>query len=135
MYNMRGCSKRRHIGGTSLAYTGSEMPLPSNPYLAYTGGNGVELNKDPPPLTSGTVFSPGNAQRGGTCSMCNAMSGGKRHRRRHRTKKIRGGGLLPSDLVNVGRYIPYSMNSAYNAIMGYSPPVNPYPTVQPLMHK
>jgi hypothetical protein len=149
MYNMRGCSKRRHIGGTSLAYTGSEMSLPPNPYLAYTGGDGgvsgdgvsnIQPNPGPPPpSTAGTVFSPANPQMGGTCSMCNAMSGGKRHRHRHRrnrTKKMRGGGLFPSDLVNVGRYIPYSMNSAYNAIMGYPQPVNPSPIVQPLItHK
>lgn len=49
-------------------------------------------------------------------------------RRRKRTQ--RGGNLtnfLTQDLVNVGRQIQFGMGSAYNALSGYSAPVNPLP--------
>ena len=39
----------------------------------------------------------------------------------------RGGGILPQDLVNLGRNITYNLGSAYNAINGYPAPVNPMP--------
>ena len=41
--------------------------------------------------------------------------------------KKRGGGLIPQDLVNFGRTFTYGLGSAYNAVNGYSQPVNPLP--------
>jgi hypothetical protein len=38
-----------------------------------------------------------------------------------------GGGLMPQDLVNLGRGFMYNIGSAYNALNGYSAPVNPLP--------
>jgi hypothetical protein len=38
-----------------------------------------------------------------------------------------GGGLIPQDLINLGRDITYNMGSAYNALNGYNGPVNPSP--------
>ena len=52
-------------------------------------------------------------------------------RRNKRTRKMRhlkrGGGLIPQDLVNLGRNITYGFGSAYNAINGYTAPANPMP--------
>jgi hypothetical protein len=42
-------------------------------------------------------------------------------------KKIRGGGLIPQDLVNLGRDVSFNFKSAYNALNGYSAPVSPLP--------
>jgi len=42
-----------------------------------------------------------------------------------RTKK--GGGMISQDLVNLGRSISFNVGSAYNALNGYSAPVNPLP--------
>ena len=42
-------------------------------------------------------------------------------------KKIRGGGLIPQDMVNLGRDVSFNFKSAYNALNGYSAPVSPLP--------
>jgi len=45
-----------------------------------------------------------------------------------RTKKNkRGGGLIPQDLVNMGRNMMFGVGSAYNSLSGYQAPVNPLP--------
>jgi len=49
-----------------------------------------------------------------------ALSGGK-------TRKRRGGGLLPQDLVNMGRQAMFGLNGTFNALVGTSPPANPMP--------
>jgi len=38
-----------------------------------------------------------------------------------------GGGLIPQDLLNLGSDVSYNVKSAYNALNGYSAPVNPLP--------
>lgn len=38
-----------------------------------------------------------------------------------------GGGLIPQDLLNLGSDISFNVKSAYNALNGYSSPVNPLP--------
>jgi hypothetical protein len=54
----------------------------------------------------------------------NSMVGG-RHNKRHKNK--RGGGFIPTDLLNLGRNVNYSINSAYNTLNGHNPPVNHLP--------
>ncbi len=49
------------------------------------------------------------------------LKGGKR-----KTLK-KGGGLMPQDLVNLGREVGFNFKSAYNAINGYKAPINPLP--------
>jgi hypothetical protein len=39
----------------------------------------------------------------------------------------KGGGLVPQDLVNLGRDFNYNFKSAYNALNGYNAPVDPAP--------
>lgn len=41
--------------------------------------------------------------------------------------KKRGGGLIPEDLVNLGRDFTFNFKSAYNALNGYNSPVDPAP--------
>ena len=55
---------------------------------------------------------------------------GGRKRVKGRTQKQRGGTLsnfLTQDLVNLGRQVQFGVGSAYNALSGYSAPVNPLP--------
>jgi len=52
--------------------------------------------------------------------------------RKHRTKKVRGGGLIPQDLLNIGRTFTYGLGSAYNAVNGYTQPVSPLPYMDQL---
>lgn len=111
-YRMKGCSKSRknHLGGSYLAYTGEKMNLVPNPFLAYTGKGGstcglsnktnipVNTNAANPaypntgPVPRGDIFlNPINPQRGGCgcgltgggCGQLCAMGfmvGGARHR-------------------------------------------------------
>jgi hypothetical protein len=47
-----------------------------------------------------------------------------------KTRKQRGGALdnfLSQDLINLGRQFQFGLGSAYNALAGYSSPVNPMP--------
>ena len=48
------------------------------------------------------------------------LRGGKKLRKR-------GGGLIPQDLVNLGRQVQFNLGSTYNALNGYPLPVNPKP--------
>lgn len=50
----------------------------------------------------------------------NSMIGGKR-------RKNMKGGLMSQDLVNLGRDFTYNLNTAYNALNGYSAPTDPLP--------
>ena len=59
--------------------------------------------------------------------------GGKR---KNKSRKQRGGALsnfLYEDLVNVGRQVQFGLGSTYNALSGYSAPVNPMPWHQPAL--
>lgn len=55
----------------------------------------------------------------------------KRHSLTSTTPSIsnskKGGGLVPQDLVNLGRDFSYNIKSAYNALNGYQRPVDPTP--------
>ncbi len=53
--------------------------------------------------------------------------GGRRHSRIHRYRNRGGMSLIPQDLVNLGRSAMFNVGSAYNALNGYKPPVNPLP--------
>ena len=44
--------------------------------------------------------------------------------------KLRGGTILPSNLVNVGREMIYGTQSLYNGLAGYKAPTDPAPYVQ-----
>jgi hypothetical protein len=50
------------------------------------------------------------------------MVGGRRNK-----KSVRGGGLIPQDLVNLGSDFSYNLKSAYNSLNGYKAPVDPLP--------
>jgi hypothetical protein len=71
-------------------------------------------------------YTPFDPQTENIISERNQMTLGGARRKGKRTMK-RGGGLIPQDLVNLGRNITYGLGSAYNAINGYAAPVNPMP--------
>lgn len=59
----------------------------------------------------------------------NSMVGGYRYDKKSRDSSAskRGGGLIPQDLVNLGRDFNYNFKTAYNALNGYKAPVDPAP--------
>ena len=44
-----------------------------------------------------------------------------------RSKSLRGGGLVPQDLINLGSDFSFNLKSTYNALNGYKAPVDPVP--------
>ena len=56
----------------------------------------------------------------------NSIIGG-RGRKKHKSKTIKGGGLIPQDLLNLGSDFSFNFKSAYNSLNGYKAPVNPLP--------
>jgi hypothetical protein len=53
--------------------------------------------------------------------------GGSKRNNSKRRRGLRGGGLIPQGLVNLGRDISFNFKSASNALSGYSAPTNPLP--------
>ena len=47
--------------------------------------------------------------------------------RRRRSRKQCGGNLIPQQLTNLGRDLSFNFKSTYNAMNGYSAPVDPRP--------
>lgn len=40
---------------------------------------------------------------------------------------LKGAGIIPQDLTNIGRMLQYNVGTAYNSINGYEKPINPMP--------
>jgi hypothetical protein len=58
----------------------------------------------------------------------NSMVGGYTYKSRDSSvSSKKGGGLVPQDLVNLGRDFTFNLKSAYNALNGYPSPVDPAP--------
>jgi hypothetical protein len=121
IYKMKGCSKKNwknksYLGGSAdinLAYTGSKTPSVPNPFLAYTGKGGRNINAADKTLPNtgplnqglGTPFlNPINPQKGGNCNCGVPMVGG-------------GGMLDDGDYLYQGREIgTYIGNYNYNEL-------------------
>jgi hypothetical protein len=94
IYKMVGCSKktcRKYLGGSAdapLAYTGKPSFSFPNPYLAYTGKGGFNINTNAAnpafpntgPVSAGkdTIFNNSMSQKGGCGCGLSLMSGGGR---------------------------------------------------------
>ena len=106
IYRMKGCSKTRknHLGGSTLAYTGDKTNFQPNPFLAYTGKGGstcglsnvsnIPINTNANnraypntgPLPRGDIFlNPIGPQRGGCDCGSPILTGGSK-------KKMKKGG-------------------------------------------
>ena len=55
------------------------------------------------------------------------LGGSKSKKNSTRRSYKKGGGLIPQDLVNVGRDFSFNVNSAYNTLNGYKSPIDPLP--------
>ena len=62
----------------------------------------------------------------------NSKVGGRR--RKSRSNSIKGGGLVPQDLVNLGSNFSFNLKSAYNSLNGYKAPIDPLPYKDQLSH-
>lgn len=121
-------------GGTNMAIPGPLVGSPWGPNdNQLPGANGVAGDRNYLASYANVIQNDPTRQ----ISMNDAnfkpilIKGGKRKSRKSKKRKNksfkRGGGLLPQDLVNLGREVGYNFKSAYNAINGYKAPVNPLP--------
>ncbi len=153
LWNMRGCALhkqrrkrmgsklvRKMIGGscdTCKSQLGGSVPPPlvGSPWTSNPNSWGVTN------YFSNNTLQHGDPQTQGIISERSGQiyngSGGSRRRRRYNNRTHgrhkRGGGLIPQSLANVGNNIMFGAGSAYNALLGYPPPMNPNPTFQPKM--
>jgi hypothetical protein len=149
-------SLQTQYGGHGSSYPNGLVGSPYNNPNNLPGVNGIPgdsnyyENNINPTLQTATLISAGANRpflRGGTCSLkrggnkfnggkylkggCGgtcALRGGKRKRNRQ------SGGFsfsnsMGQELINLGRNVPFALNSAYNGFFGYSPPINPSPLV------
>lgn len=153
MYNMKGCSKWKKMkGGRGCGPFG----CPIAPYaFKYKGGQqGGSFYKPPAPIPGpfvGTSWTPSirgwpgvngissdnnflaqNLYDNGDPQTMMQLGGSKIGKNKHQT--VKGGGLVPQDLVNLGRDMSFNFKSAYNALNGYTAPTNPLPYRDQLNH-
>lgn len=76
------------------------------------------------PTRQMSMNASGLTQNGGYIYEKSSSTGSKTRKNKG---QVMGGGLIPQDLVNLGRDIGFNVKSAYNALNGYKPPVDPAP--------
>lgn len=123
------CKSKRMKGGNS------GMPYPNglvgNSWTANTGSwpgvNNISGDSNHYPLNNYNV----DPQTAMTNIGANPPFNGGGKGRKHKNKKKQKGGTLSNfmgqDLINLGRQFQFGLGSAYNALAGYSAPVNPLP--------
>lgn len=117
-----GCAQCITQSGGSITQSGGNGALVGNPWTAnissWPGVSGVTgqsnyyaMNKLPVDLQTRTISETNQIT-------LPKFTGGN---------KKGGGGLIPTELINLGRGITYGLGSAYNSLNGYAPPVDPLP--------
>lgn len=154
LYNMRGCSKTKSKRSRSQTLAGGNAcgsACPIAPFswnqMQQRGGTFYKASADMPGPFVGQSWTPSikgwsgvdgvsnnhnylanNLYNNGDPQTMMKLGGSRKGKRGKRGKKYKGGaGLIPQDLVNLGRDASFNFQSAYNALNGYSAPSNPLP--------
>ena len=101
----------------------------------YSKVGGYRYNTNTSPSSTSSTSSTSNTLSDSeTNSMSNSMSNSNtksKSKSKRRTKSnynsVKGGSLVPQDLLNLGSDFTFNLKSAYNAFNGYTPPVDPSP--------
>ena len=156
-YNMKGCSKSRSKSrslkggshGPIAPYSWKQMQQQGGSCAScglspMTGGSFYQPASPIPGPFVGQAWAPSvagwpgvNGIGGDSNYLANNLYkgpdaqtmmqlGGKKRRKKGK-KSLRGGGIMPQDLVNLGRDASFNFKSAYNAINGYAAPTNSLP--------
>jgi hypothetical protein len=125
---LAGGKKRQQGGNPGIPYPNGLAGSPWTPSIStWPGVDGIQGDRNHFPLnTYNNDISRQMVDVGPNPPFI--VGGGKRER--GRTRKQRGGTLsnfLTQDFVNLGRQVQFGVGSAYNALSGYSAPVNPLP--------
>ena len=147
-----GCSNNYIMGGSTCGTCMNENCSCAGPDNMM-GGSGIFNGAIPGPIVGdswGPIKWPGANGIGGDANILPyntykpvdisrqmALRGGKRSKGKKqlvkRKKSMKGGGIMPQDLLNLGRDFAFNMESAYNSIRGIPAPVNPLPYKDQLM--
>ena len=96
----------------------------SKPSTSSTSSNTSSSNT----TSSNTLSDSDTNANTNTYSMSNSNRKSKSKRRtKSNYNSVKGGGLVPQDLVNLGSDFTFNLKSAYNALNGYAAPVDPLP--------
>jgi|LakMenEpi03Aug12_release.lakeMendotaPanAssembly.Ray.scaffolds.fasta_scaffold34916_5 hypothetical protein len=120
-------------GGNSFYKPAPPMPGPlvgsAWAYNKLPGMDGIGGNRNYlSPVNVGKDPALQMTMNGSGYKTMNSMVGGIRRGRRQKTvKNMQSGGLIPQDLVNLGRNFSFNLSSAYNALNGQSAPTDPLP--------
>ena len=144
MYNMKGCSKchsktckhmRNKLTG-GLGCGSSGCPIAPYSWNQMNMKGGLMPSSVPAPLV-GAPWTPsikGWPGVDGVDNNRNYLSNNLYDRGDPQTmmklggsKKKKGGGLIPQDLVNLGREIAFNFKSVSNSLDGYPAPTSPLP--------
>ena len=147
--NRRQRQNRRQLGGSHFLHEFSNKVLPPVPNALVgpswsptsIGSNHYAKNNYNAQLDYNPKQEGNQIQLSG--KTWGKMWGGKRKQKINQTKKLgnklKGGNMLnqliPSDLINVGRYASWNANNLYNGYNGYASTVNPLPWNQPALLK
>lgn len=112
-YYMIGCSKNCKCSCHHLNRRGGSSPIGGLP-IKGGGCFGPLVGAPYSPTTGGNYYELPNPS---------AYDVGQ-------NMKLRGGGILPTNLANVGNRIAYGAQSLYNGLGGFEAPTDPAPYVQ-----
>jgi len=115
-------NRRKHKGGSGCGPNGCPIPPMSYSQMNKYGGGG-----DSPFI--GKPWGPSVNQWPGVNDSRNHLMpyDVSKDPQYLTNSRQSGGGLIPQDLVNLGRDFTFNMKSTYNALNGVSAPVNPLP--------
>ena len=123
---LAGGKKSQHGGNPGIPYPNGLAGSPWTPAISgWPGVDGIQGDRNHFPLN--TYNNDISRQMVDVGPNPPFVVGGSK---KGRTRKQRGGTLsnfLTQDLVNLGRQVQFGVGSAYNALSGYSAPVNPLP--------
>ena len=144
VYNMKGCSKgckhvncKHIIGGQGCGTSGCPIAPYSWNQMNMKGGNFYKPAAPVPPPLVGSGWTPSIKGWPGV----DGIDGGRNYLSNNLynkgdpqtmmkvggSKKLKGGGIIPEDLVNLGRGLEFNLKSVSNTLNGYAAPTSPLP--------
>ena len=121
------CGLNPPMSGGSFYKPASPIPGPFvgqawSPSIAkWPGVNGIGGDSN---YLANNLYNAGDPQ---TMMQLGGKRRGRKGKSMNKSMNKRGGGLMPQDLVNLGRDASFNFKSAYNALNGYAAPVNSLP--------
>jgi hypothetical protein len=130
MLQKGGCTScMSQSGGGSLPPV--PAPLVGNPWTPQVSGwpgvDGVDSGRNYLANNLYDKFDPQTMMQLDSTQLGGSKRKGSKNNIRRRSRRQYGGSLMPQQLTNLGRDLAFNFKSTYNAMNGYSAPVDPRP--------